>query len=895
MAADLRRRPAMERRDPVGEVGRRRRRGELRVAAHVGEHRRHQALSGADELGLGAVAGHGRLLERRNRDPEPLGDRPRLVAEHGRRRVGLGDHRGDILRRARLGGESAGAPLDEPEAAGRGLARHPLEERPRRRGVAPRKEDPALRLVEEHRRGVRRNGAPGVDDGLRLVGQAACDERLDRDRERLVVRPEAVDARGDLARQLDGLVHASVGEPQPDLRHGVVDDVLELRALGGVGKRRPGLLEPPELEQDLAELEGGPPADLRARAPLRRRVRLLGGVEGFEHVAPCAADPALRNPDHVRDHRRARLGFDLLDSVADPRHHQVQPGPGLVVRDVVCDEGVAGPLRLLEGLVQRRHRLDGAARVDERERDPRPGPESLELRSGGARDLDGLLGHLEAVLVVELELVEAGEPDVREREVGRRAVLLQDAPCVLRLLVRQVGAALLPTAAPEDEPRPRGLDRRGLPVHPEHAAHVGEQTRADERVAHVRERVVEELERLAERERRLRMLGRLYALWHRLVEAGGAEQMARHLVRLGARGEEDVGRPAVDLLPAREHDLVVDGLLRQRVSPAVGGAGGVDLLQELLRHTDGERVVHGRVGDAGDGDERRVVELPPEDGGGLEDLDVHGLEPREPEQDGVADRLGNSQLLELPRLPAVAGADDVAAVDRLLQHLLEHERVPLRPPLHEVAELGRDRLRVEDRRDHLRDLAAVERRQRDRLGHARPAPRLEERRERMPPVELVASVRDEDERPHAGQAAGQVVEELARRRVRPVDVLDDEEQAVLARRDREQCDDGLEEPELRLRGIAERRRRLVAAELREELGELEPRGAEQARKPFHVLAGQVVAEFHQDQRRRNEAAGRVRHVVGCRLVVGVARAEKRDEKRRVGETNDHREVRLGCP
>src|SRR2546423_9023595 len=112
----------------------------------------------------------------------------------------------------------------------------------------------------------------------------------------------------------------------------------------------------------------------------------------------------------------------------------------------------------------------------------------------------------------------------------------------------------------------------------------------------------------------------------------------------------------------------------------------------------------------------------------------------------------------------------------------------------------------------------------------------------MPPVELVASVRDEDERAHARQAARQVVEELARRGVRPVDVLDDEQQTVLACRYREEGEDGLEEAELRLRRIAEGGGGLVAAELREELGELEARGAEQDREPLHLLAGQVVPE-----------------------------------------------------
>ena len=203
--------------------------------------------------------------------------------------------------------------------------------------------------------------------------------------------------------------------------------------------------------------------------------------------------------------------------------------------------------------------------------------------------------------------------------------------------------------------------------------------------------------------------------------------------------------------------------------------------------------MHRRLGRGGDGDERRVVERPAEHGGSPQDLDLGRVEACEPEQDRVADRLRDAQLLERARVPAVAGADDVAAVDRLLQHLLEHERVALGPRVHQVAKLGPGRLVVEDRRDHLGDLAAVERRQRHELDEAGAAPRLQERRHRMPPVELVASVCDEHERAHVRQPAGEVVEELARRRVGPVDVLDDEQQSVRARGVQQQADDRLEE------------------------------------------------------------------------------------------------------
>src|SRR5262249_58191673 len=127
------------------------------------------------------------------------------------------------------------------------------------------------------------------------------------------------------------------------------------------------------------------------------------------------------------------------------------------------------------------------------------------------------------------------------------------------------------------------------------------------------------------------------------------------------------------------------------------------------------------------------------------------------------------------------------------------------------------------------------------------SPRREQRRERVPPLELVTPIRDENERAETRQSACKVVEELARRRVRPVDVFDHEEEAALARRRRQQGDDRLEEPELRLSGVAPLRVLAARSELRKELGQLLPRGAELGGDPFRVLAGEIVPDRLDDR------------------------------------------------
>ena len=114
-----------------------------------------------------------------------------------------------------------------------------------------------------------------------------------------------------------------------------------------------------------------------------------------------------------------------------------------------------------------------------------------------------------------------------------------------------------------------------------------------------------------------------------------------------------------------------------------------------------------------------------------------------------------------------------------LQHLLEHERVALRARADEARELGVDLVGVEDRRDHLGQVRRGHRRDRDRLGEARPPPDLNRARQRVAAIELVAPVGGEKHHPALREPPGRVVEELACRAVGPVDVVEDEEQAAV--------------------------------------------------------------------------------------------------------------------
>jgi hypothetical protein len=71
----------------------------------------------------------------------------------------------------------------------------------------------------------------------------------------------------------------------------------------------------------------------------------------------------------------------------------------------------------------------------------------------------------------------------------------------------------------------------------------------------------------------------------------------------------------------------------------------------------------------------------------------------------------------------------------------------------------------------------------------------------MAAIELVTPVGDEDQRGKIGEPAGEVVEQLPRRRVRPVDVLDHQHERALTGWQRQQRDDRLEQTQLGLPGI----------------------------------------------------------------------------------------------
>jgi hypothetical protein len=197
--------------------------------------------------------------------------------------------------------------------------------------------------------------------------------------------------------------------------------------------------------------------------------------------------------------------------------------------------------------------------------------------------------------------------------------------------------------------------------------------------------------------------------------------------------------------------------------------------------------------------------------------------------------------LDLHRLPAQLGEQDVAETGRHRRvvpfhvrprQLFDVEGIAIRSPV-DASQHVVVRLVTEDDAQLRRGLLQVERSEFDALHDRTSAELAEGARERCIAVDRVRSDRGEDQEPAALDVADEEGQQILRRAIRPVEVLDDEDHAPLPS---DACDRGeyrLEQPDLaepaqlRRRGRA---RRAASGEIRDDQSELvDHRIAQQAR------------------------------------------------------------------
>ena len=112
-------------------------------------------------------------------------------------------------------------------------------------------------------------------------------------------------------------------------------------------------------------------------------------------------------------------------------------------------------------------------------------------------------------------------------------------------------------------------------------------------------------------------------------------------------------------------------------------------------------------------------------------------------------------------------------------------------------------------------------------------------------VHLVCPIGGDDQHVCGAQTPGRVIEQLARRGVRPLEVFEDQQKRTLGGCVAEQHQDGFEEAHLGLSRFSRARRR--PAQLGKQLRELVRRGAQPSRELGGVRFGKVVSDCLQER------------------------------------------------
>ena len=380
-------------------------------------------------------------------------------------------------------------------------------------------------------------------------------------------------------------------------------------------------------------------------------------------------------------------------------------------------------------------------------------------------------------------------------------------------------------------------------------------------VGDVRQNTLQEIHRLRERDRALRVPGGAEAGASTASSARPAPIRCRATsIALPVPPPEGVRCAGVEALPLRHHRVGGDGLLRQRVAPRVGLARVRVLLDELLGDRRLERGEDGRFVVLGDLDEQRVVERATEDGRGPQDLDLPGVESPHAKQHGLAHRLGQPQGLGRPVLQPAA----VRTSSRRSTASFSISSSTNGFPSERACATSATRAHlvgVEDRGDQLADQVRRHRLHRDGLGDAGAAPDPNHARQRMEAVELVARY-VASSRTGCSRAGVKVVEQLARRTIGPVHVVENEQEAAVVRPHLEERDDRFEQPELRLLRISAAAREDDADQLREQLAQLDrerarsERRASRSRSPSSFPIASTNARYGSELSRRSGSGPR---------------------------------------
>ena len=297
------------------------------------------------------------------------------------------------------------------------------------------------------------------------------------------------------------------------------------------------------------------------------------------------------------------------------------------------------------------------------------------------------------------------------------------------------------------------------------------------------------------------------------------------------------GRLAVQAVAVDGDQRAVRGLLDQRVLEPVLGLGPAPALADQIQpHQVQQRLPNGTLLPVHHRLQEGQTELPPEHGRGHQRVSCAGVEPVDPRQDDLLDRGRDLERDVVDEAPAVLVVRHRAGVHERPDQLLQEERIALGGLEDAALHVGGERALAHERVEQLASGIARQRLQRH-VGD--PVRELAGRvLLRSPPrvIALQAGGQHQEER-GALRVAEQPLEQLERRGIRPVEILQHDGQRPRLGESRDDLSDDLERPVLqRLRrelGQALRGVRLEgqAEERREVRGESRPPGLRTAARP----------------------------------------------------------------
>ena len=349
------------------------------------------------------------------------------------------------------------------------------------------------------------------------------------------------------------------------------------------------------------------------------------------------------------------------------------------------------------------------------------------------------------------------------------------------------------------------LGARRVAGAPDDAADANEQPARSSLALDVRQRPQQQLGRLREALTVLGLAGCLEPDRHGLREPAGREEMARPLAGRRVRAWSPTRRPPASAGPVGEARRC-----RRRRPPASARVGSGSGCRPASTSSSCSPTSVTRASSMADRSAAETLGQQVRSHGDTQAAEAWRTstdrlrQPLDALEDRLADRGRQSQLFDLTALPAGRRPVDVAAIDGVLEQLLEHERVALAALEQHVAELGltsslakmartMDATACPSNGSSSTDDTTPARRQPWTRG-AKGCRRWSSSRR------YVASTTTRVD----AQSAGEEVEQLARRGVGPVDVLDDEQHPAIGCLRPQELEDRLEEAQA---APSDRRRR----------------------------------------------------------------------------------------